>query len=636
MGSIEETVLLSGKSPGAAAGSISEDETVAMPAEHSGIAVPAPEGYEKTIAISKTRREQSSEDTLLIEKKDIGKAASKKIDALSKHFFATDLERKYYKKAVKEDHTAGKYKFQDKLVSGGMGAIFRVLDQELRRTSAMKLILPNFKSEEETLKSFITEAKITGMLEHPNIIPVHEIGLLQNAGLFFTMKLAKGEALSDILARIKRGDPDYLEKYNTFTLLGIFRKVCDALSFAHSKDIIHQDIKPHNIMVGEYGEVLLMDWGLAKFIGDPDDELDPVIRENLKALLMSASDDDEQIRGSPTYMSPEQTKGDPELLDKRTDIFLLGATLYHMFTFESPYMGNDIYEVLFKAENTDFTPPEEKAPGRQIPEEICRIIKKAMGREKADRYQTVDVLSKDIDDLIAGKWTQQEKKLFKRHEMLMKEGKTGDEAYLILSGKVQVFKERGGNKILLGTLSQGDIVGEMALISREPRSASVEALVKTEVAVLTKRLISQHLKKLPPFMEKIVSTITERLQTANTLINPHSTSDSTYFVLEQLRLIFKDRCDNKPKKFEIPLPNIVQEISENLGIPRQQVKKILIRAKEQNYIVIDQDTLMIPNLNELAQYTKFGKLISRLPPEKQEVVFDTIKKKGSVDIKKSP
>lgn len=631
---IEETVFLhqsgAGSGPEAA---VSIGETVALPRDGDGKPVafdPAP--VDQTIDLpkedSKGGDEQSSvEDTLVLTRKGEKRRKSRGMDtaSLQDHFVATDLEMEFFEKSVKRNHS-GKFRFEEKLIAGGMGAIFKVLDRELERISAMKTILPSFKNESDTLKSFIAEAKITGMLEHPNIIPVHEIGFLKNAGLYFTMKLANAEALNDVLDKLRMGDPEYVEKYNTFARLGIFRKVCDALSFAHSKNIIHQDIKPHNIMVGDYGEVLLMDWGLANYIGDPDDETDPVVRENMKHILQASAAEEDQIRGSPTYMSPEQTTGNPELLDKRTDIFLLGSTLYHMFTLEPPFMGKDIYEVLFKAETGDCLTPEKKDP--ELPEEICRIIKKTMAHEKEDRYQTVDDLSRDIDDLIAGKWTRQEKKIFPRGGLLMKEGETGEEAYLIMKGKVQVIKERGGNKIVLGTLGEGDIVGEMALISKEPRSASVEALEKTEVSILTKNLLSQHLKKLPPFMEKIVSAITERLQTANTLINPHSTRDSTYFVLEQLRLIFKDKSDEQPAGFSIPFPNIAREISENLGIPKQQVKKILLRAAKQGYVVVRKNAVTIPDIAELAQYTKFGKLISKLPPEKQEIVFDTIKKKG--------
>lgn len=523
----------------------------------------------------------------------------------SEDYSASELEDEFYQKSVAKDHRHNKYKFQKKLVSGGMGSILRVLDQDLHRTSAMKVILPRFKSKEDTLTDFITEAKITGLLEHPNIIPVHELGLLRDTGLFFTMKLAQGEALIDILAEIQQGNPKYVEKYNTYYLLNIFRKVCDAVSFAHSMDIIHRDIKPHNIMVGDYGEVLLMDWGIAQFVGDSEQEEDTILREIRRDIDKFSEGKDDIIKGSPTYMSPEQISGDPRLVDKKSDIFLLGATLYHIFTFQAPYSGKDIYEILRKAETGDLVPPQIRNPARQIPEEVCRIIMKAMAHKREDRYQTVEDLTKDIDDLISGKWSRQEKKVFNAGDMLMREGEAGDEAYLILSGKVQVIKETGGHKIVLATLKEGDIIGEMSLISREKvtRSASVEALEETEAAVLTKHVISQNLKKLPPYMEKIVSTLTDRLRDANTKIHPHASSDCTYIILKHLRMIFRDRSGKKIKRLKIPLEELIEEISSDLGISKEKVETVISKATDVSLLGNKKDKVYVPDINELTHFT---------------------------------
>lgn len=490
-----------------------------------------------------------------------------------------------------------------------MGAILKVLDQDLQRVSAMKVILPKFKSNEDTLSDFVTEAKITGLLEHPNIIPVHELGLMADTGLFFTMKLAQGESLNDILTEVKQGNEEYVRKYNTYHLLNIFRKVCDAVSYAHSRNIIHQDIKPHNIMVGQYGEVLMMDWGIARFVGDSEDEEDEVMREVRDDILRFSKGKDDIIKGSPTYMSPEQVIGDPRLLDKQTDIFLLGSTLYHIFTLEAPFFGKDIYEILRNAETGNLIPPEARNPSRQIPEEVCRIIMKAMGHRKEDRYQTVEDMAQEIDDLISGKWSQQEKRIFLAGEMLMREGETGDEAYLILDGKVQVVKETGGHRVVLATLKEGDIIGEMSLISEDKvsRSASVEAIEATEVAVLTKNVVSQNLKKLPRYMEKIVSTLTERLRIANTNIHPYATRDCTYIVLKQLRMIFKDKANSKAKSLKVSLPQLIREIAEDLGISNQKVKEVLGRALEAGLIENRKDSVCIPDINELARFTEFEK-----------------------------
>jgi serine/threonine-protein kinase len=335
------------------------------------------------------------------------------------------------------------------------------------------VLLPPRKSHVSTIKGFVKEAKIHGLLEHPNIIPLHELGLLHEAGLFFTMKQVQGETLTEILTAIKRGNPDYLEKYTTYALLSIFRKVCDAIAYAHSLGIIHQDIKPDNIIVGQYGEVFLIDWGAARVVGDVNKEglAQFLLLKDMQAETESGSLG--RLQGTPSFMSPEQACSERHEVDIRSDIFLLGATLYTIFTLTLPYMGKTVSDVLQKAKTRKLIPPDQRSPERQIPEEACRIILKAMAYHKTDRYQTVEALAQDIDLLIAGRWPQQDTREFRTGDTLMQEGDVGEEAYLILDGSVLVTKERGGTSIVLGIYQEGDIVGEMSLISEEPRSATI-------------------------------------------------------------------------------------------------------------------------------------------------------------------
>jgi len=556
-------------------------------------------GYQETVAVSRKemgvggpRSEKGEADfaaTAALSKEGMGLRA----DADPDDFSATETEKSFYRRLVAKTHGDRKYRSLGKLVAGGMGAILRVLDQDLQRTSAMKVVLPAFKNKEDALTGFIAEAKITGLLEHPNVIPVHDLGLTGDEGLYFTMKLAQGEALNDILERLRSGDPETVEIYTPYHLLSIFRKVCDALSYAHSRNIIHQDVKPHNIMVGRYGEVLLMDWGLARYIGDPDREPDPGQRELIKDFLGVLKSDDDAIKGSPVYMAPEQAMGEGADLDRSTDIFLLGSTLYHMFALAPPYFGSSLQEVFQKARTVDLIPPDRRRPDRQIPGEICRIILKAMAPDKADRYPAVDALAGDIDDLIAGKWSRQEKKRFAAGEMLMTEGEAGDEAYLILSGNVQVVKGKGEEAIVLSTLGPGDIVGEMSLIARAPRAAGVKALEETEAAVLTQRLLTQNLKKLPPYMEKIVSTLTDRLRIANENIHPYAAGDPTEVVLKQLRLLLRCRAWENRAAVAAPLAEMVREIAHDLGLPGHRVADVLTRAAERGTIVVREDAVAL-------------------------------------------
>ncbi|MCU0728312.1 MAG: serine/threonine protein kinase, partial [Planctomycetes bacterium] len=160
------------------------------------------------------------------------------------------------------------------IARGGMGAIVKILDNDIRRPVAMKVILG--ADDPSRLDRFVEEAQVTGQLEHPNIVPVHELGVDAQGRVFFTMKLVKGESLQAILDRIADEFEEGMtagparDRYPLSRLLAVFLKVCDAVAFAHSKGVIHRDLKPDNVMVGRFGEVLVMDWGLAKVTGSPD------------------------------------------------------------------------------------------------------------------------------------------------------------------------------------------------------------------------------------------------------------------------------------------------------------------------------------------------------------------------------
>ena len=336
------------------------------------------------------------------------------------------------------------------------------------------------------------------------------------------MKLMRGEPLNHILQKIEIGDSDYVDKYDLFMLLSIFRKVCDAVAFAHSKKILHRDIKPHNIMVGNYGEVLLMDWGLSKHIGAQDPANKGIKKPTKKSEAQGPERENYDwtttelgiVKGSPAFMSPEQALGDVATMDERSDIFLLGATLYHILTFYPPYLGDDVYEIVSQARNHDLIPPEELGTGRfNIPNDMSQIIMKALSKDKKDRYATVSDLSDDVDAFLRGEINFQHR-IFKKNEYLMREGEKGSESYIIVKGQVRVEKNVGTKNITISTLKKGDIVGEMSIITSEPRSASVIALKNTEVMVLDREIFTDYLEKSPPWLSKTFVTLAERLQTA--------------------------------------------------------------------------------------------------------------------------
>ncbi len=423
----------------------------------------------------------------------------------------TDKEEEFFYELLGRKQGEGQYVVHKQFARGGMGILYHVFDRDFQRHTIMKVLLPGLKTDSTLIRAFVREARITGQLEHPNIVPVHDLGFLPGHGIYFTMKHVQGESLNDILYQLEINNPAFEKRYDFYALLNIFRRICDAVAYAHSRKIIHRDIKPHNIMVGNYGEAMLMDWGLAKRIDE--------ITTDIPISQLTEGDADVTdaviLKGSPGYMSPEQAGRNNAPLDERSDIFLLGATLYHVFTYFPPYVGATITTIITSARNCDYLPPRELSFGQlQLPEDLCRIISKCMQPEKEDRYQSVPELIADLDALIHGKMDY-EHRSFKAGELLMQEGDKADLCYIIDRGKVEVYKGQEPHRTILNTVGRGAIIGEMALITHGPRTASVVALKDTRVLVLNHELFDRNLSRLPPWMKRTVTTLAERLGAAD-------------------------------------------------------------------------------------------------------------------------
>lgn len=293
----------------------------------------------------------------------------------------------------------GEYAIEREIARGGMGCVLQAQDRKLARTVAMKVMLRR-RAGEEDQQRFLQEARVLGQLAHPNIVPVHDMGVDEQGRPFYTMKFVQGGTQDDVIAKLKSGDKQTVAKYPLAMLLTIFQKVCDAVAFAHSRGIIHRDLKPMNIMVGEFGEVLVMDWGLAKILpGTPAAELAnkntpmwcqsgfpgsksaffPQSPADAPSSVDAADDAAESmvplmldqsigstgayatlegsVMGSPQYMSPEQAEGRVNELDARTDVFLLGGILYTLLTLRPPVEGATVAELLAKTKKGEIIPP---------------------------------------------------------------------------------------------------------------------------------------------------------------------------------------------------------------------------------------------------------------------------------------
>ena len=280
-----------------------------------------------------------------------------------------------------------RYSQSELIAVGGMKRILKVLDRHGNRYLAMARLHED--ASDLLFDPFIREARLTALLDHPNIISVHDVGIDKGGKPYFTMDLKAGDGLDVVLqkALADGGCPlsDRLE---------IFLKVCDAITYAHSRDVIHLDLKPANIQVGHYGEVLVCDWGLGKLIVGTDEVDDDVL---LNPDLLSGMTVYGKVKGTPGYMAPEQIRGGSQ--DKGADIYALGALLYAVLTCRPPLDG-DAEAMMKTAMSGDIVPPTVRGSG--VPESLSAVVMKAMALEPADRYGSVSALIREVRAFLDG------------------------------------------------------------------------------------------------------------------------------------------------------------------------------------------------------------------------------------------
>ena len=310
-----------------------------------------------------------------------------------------------------------RYLLEGEIARGGMGAVLRAVDCDIRREVAVKYLLD--QSDPRKKVRFVEEAQVTGQLEHPNIVPIHEVGVDGQGRLFFAMKMVHGRSLQQILEELRESPRAAAKEWPLGRLLTVFVSVCNALAYAHSRGVVHRDLKPANIMVGDFGEAYVMDWGLAKILRRPATAESTAVIQATPSFAWAEgadsstaksatvrtsrqeSDDrtmDGAILGTPLYMAPEQALGQLDAIDPRTDVYALGAILYEMLTLLPPIdRDGGPALILARVIHGELVPPEKLAPGRRIPPELSAIALKALAKEPADRYPSVEALRRDVE-----------------------------------------------------------------------------------------------------------------------------------------------------------------------------------------------------------------------------------------------
>lgn len=315
-------------------------------------------------------------------------------------------------------HGLAKYSDLKEMARGGNGILYSAYDQMVGRTVAIKTLWPSYRFDRSSRRRFLREARVTAQIEHPGTVPVYEIGDDYDFGIYYAMKRISGENFHAVLQRIGKGDEETLEAFPLRRRIEIVTATCRTLSFAHAIGVIHRDIKPDNIWIGNFGEVTLLDWGTAKVWGEsnfddgrhqttpvrpqhsmPAQVNDVAVQHTSKRIGdMSTLTPAKQLLGTPTYMSPEQIRNRD--LDERSDIFSAGICLYEAMAIAEPFRGKNRDETFENICSRQPTPPSERSTQYLIPRRADEIVFKAIAKQPSARYDSMNQLIDDLDELI--------------------------------------------------------------------------------------------------------------------------------------------------------------------------------------------------------------------------------------------
>ena len=300
---------------------------------------------------------------------------------------------------------AGRYQILGEIARGGMGAVLRARDADLGRELALKVLLRPHRDDAEVRNRFVEEAQIGGQLQHPGIVPVYELGAFPDRRPFLAMKLVRGRTLAALLA--ERSSP----AHDLPRFLAIFEQVCQTVAYAHSRRVIHRDLKPSNVMVGSFGEVQVMDWGLAKVLpegGVADERKRPDGVEDVtevRTLRTEGSGSESQagsVLGTPAYMAPEQARGEIDHIDERADVFGLGAILCEILTGRPPFVGSSRGEIQAQAARADLADAQARLDACGAGEELTRLARDCMAPRPSDRPRDARAVARRVTAYTTG------------------------------------------------------------------------------------------------------------------------------------------------------------------------------------------------------------------------------------------
>jgi serine/threonine-protein kinase len=297
------------------------------------------------------------------------------------------------------------------LGAGGMGEVMLVHDQDIARKVAVKRLLPEM-GDPAVLARFVDEIRTVGRLEHPNIVPIHDVGVDEQGRYFFVMKYVEGETLADIIAKLAAGDPSYHERYSFEMRAEIFIDILHALAYAHAHGVVHRDIKPANVMVGPFGEVMLMDWGIARPLAAPRD----LAASAVNAMLSEAAAPESRMYatrvgtlvGTPAYMAPEQARGENDKIDARSDLYSACALFVELLSLRhylpAKTSVGDLLSAVIEEEVTFYKLRAIKSPHQpKVPAELLHFCTRGLAKDSAKRHASATCMIEALQRTLEGR-----------------------------------------------------------------------------------------------------------------------------------------------------------------------------------------------------------------------------------------
>lgn len=400
-----------------------------------------------------------------------------------------------------------RYRPLDPLGEGSLGRVDRVYDAHLGRVVAAKTLHARHLGETNALRSFVNEARILGRLDQAAIIPIFDAGLTPDGLPAYTMREISGRSLARHLKMDKKTAnvvPLSLER-----TLKIITLLCEALGHAHERGIVHLDLKPQNVIVLPYDEVILVDWGAATVYDDDrfSESLGPELFDEFGDFDPRLVQNDDYIVGTPRYMSPEQTECARSTLTPASDMFSAGILFYQMLTGRLPFQGESLEELLFHIRETEAPDPRKVAPG--VHPRLASLVLEMLAKDPEDRPYDMDAVISELEAFrgSAGEFPLRQ---YAKGDRIIVEGEEAPVSYVLVEGEVEIWSGTEDDRRVLGRALAGDTFGELGVLRDGPRSASATAISDVVVREIDRASLLAETERLSPWVLAMLEGVVDR------------------------------------------------------------------------------------------------------------------------------